>query len=396
MGIDLNDSPGQEVGGKAQPGKAARADEIQEIKAALEAQLGRVLFHLLPKGAMHGGKFYVGSVRGEPGKSLDIPLSGNLKGMWKDFASNEGGDIIKLWQAVRGLSFRDTMDEIRAYLGKPNRFQAKAAVLPKLPPAAEVAPAKSNHRPALPAPTKVWHYYDESGNILGSQTRYDMLDGSKEFRPYCAVQKKSTFPIPRPLYNLPGIVQADTVYIVEGEKCADAINKRGVGVATTLMGGANTPTAKVDFEPLRGKHAIVWPDNDEPGHKYAENIVRALSGIAQSVRVVLVPEGLPAKWDVADALEDPGFDFDQFVGEHTMEWVEPEPEPPPRPRFDPEAWRADERFAGEPPKIKWSVRNIFQESSVAILAAQGDSGKGMLSLDLALKVTSPGWGDQTT
>ena len=43
-------------------------------------------------------------------------------------------------------------------------------------------------------------------------------------------------------------------------------------------------------------------------------------------------------------------------------------------------------FAGEAPKREWLVEDIMPMASVFILAAMGDAGKGLLTLDLALKV----------
>nr|WP_255453562.1 hypothetical protein [Wolbachia endosymbiont of Atemnus politus] len=43
-----------------------------------------------------GDKFYVSYVRGNRGKSTVIELAGERAGLWKDFATEEGGNIIDL------------------------------------------------------------------------------------------------------------------------------------------------------------------------------------------------------------------------------------------------------------------------------------------------------------
>jgi hypothetical protein len=406
MRFDLNTAPGQGDADQQQaqvPKKEnyEKKQEIQDIKSSLETQLERVLFHLLPKGVRHGNKFLIGSIAGEPGQSLDIPLSGNLKGMWKDFASGEGGDIIKLWQVTRGLSFRDTMEEIRAYLGHTKPGGVSRA---KLPVATEVqtlpiqtGQVRTFQAPegVLPPPTKTWHYRNADGVIIGSQTRYDMPDGSKQFRPYCNKQARSTFPTPRPLYNVPEIIQASLVFIVEGEKCADALTGAG-HTATTLMGGANTPTDKVDLSPLQGKDVVIWPDNDEPGRKYADNIATALQGIASSISVVTTPDIMPEKWDAADALDVPGFDVQLFITNNVLAWQAPVPEPPPKPRICLADWRVEDRYAGKAPERQWLMSGAMPLGVVGILAASGGVGKSMVMLDLALKVTTQGWGNKLT
>jgi hypothetical protein len=48
---------------------------------------------------------------------------------------------------------------------------------------------------------------------------------------------------------------------------------------------------------------VIIPDNDEPGHKHAEQVRESLTGIARSVTVLELP-GLPEKGDVSDWLKD--------------------------------------------------------------------------------------------
>lgn len=50
---------------------------------------------------------------------------------------------------------------------------------------------------------------------------------------------------------------------------------------------------------------------------------------------------------------------------------------------------APREFCGPPPPVDWLVNGIFQRGQLGILAAMGDIGKGMLTLELALKVAGP-------
>lgn len=116
---------------------------------------------------------------------------------------------------------------------------------------------------------------------------YDGLDGM----PYAG------------LYNLDMLLQADPwqpVWIVEGEKCADALGERGE-VATCAAGGAGGwPRIGADIDALRGRHCVVLKDADEAGEQYATDIMSTLPGIAASVRVL----ALDGAHDVADRLKD--------------------------------------------------------------------------------------------
>jgi len=75
-------------------------------------------------------------------------------------------------------------------------------------------------------------------------------------------------PDPRPLYNQPGMVGAETVVLVEGEKCAQALIDTDVA-ATTAMHGAKAPVDKTDWTPLNSKCVLIWPDLDKAGWDYA-------------------------------------------------------------------------------------------------------------------------------
>lgn len=69
--------------------------------------------------------------------------------------------------------------------------------------------------------------------------RWD-ADGGKTIRPiarHADGWRIGAMPEPRPLYALPRLADGSRIYVVEGEKCADAA--RGIGlVATTSTGGA--------------------------------------------------------------------------------------------------------------------------------------------------------------
>ena len=72
-----------------------------------------------------------------------------------------------------------------------------------------------------------------------------------------------------PLVRLDALSRYEgAVVLVEGEKCADALN--GIGIlATTAFGGCNG-VGKADFSSLGGRKVVIWPDNDAAGLKYAE------------------------------------------------------------------------------------------------------------------------------
>lgn len=133
-------------------------------------------------------------------------------------------------------------------------------------------------------------------------------DGRKVIRPFKQngvgyVFGEPQFPSGKPLYNLDGIA-ADVVapvWIVEGEKAADALTKLGA-IATTSGSAASANDA--EWSPLAGRTCIVWPDNDEPGKAYAGDVAHKLLALGCTVSAVdIAGLDLPPKGDAADWAE---------------------------------------------------------------------------------------------
>jgi predicted P-loop ATPase len=91
----------------------------------------------------------------------------------------------------------------------------------------------------------------------------------------------------RVLYHLPDIVNADRVYVVEGEKSADKLSELGV-VATTNAGGAGK-WKSVYSKQLEDKDVVIIPDEDDAGRDHASKVAASLQGSARRVRVVHLP-----------------------------------------------------------------------------------------------------------
>lgn len=90
---------------------------VGELKQRLAQRAESVAAILLPKGKRVGGEWKAGSISGEPGDSLSVNIRGQRAGVWADFATGEGGDLIDLWSAVRGTTLTETLDQVRSYLG---------------------------------------------------------------------------------------------------------------------------------------------------------------------------------------------------------------------------------------------------------------------------------------
>jgi hypothetical protein len=91
------------------------------------------------------------------------------------------------------------------------------------------------------------------------------------------------------LYKLTLVIKAETVFICEGEKDADALCALGVVATTSPLGAGKWRTEYSEF--LRGKRVFVIPDADEKGRQHAADILRSLEGVAASAKLVELPPG---------------------------------------------------------------------------------------------------------
>ena len=104
-----------------------------------------------------------------------------------------------------------------------------------------------------------------------------------------------------PLSRLPELADAAQVWVVEGEKCVEAMRKLGL-TATTSTDGAKS-ARQTNWTPLAGKKVVVLPNNDEAGRAYAGTVTEILHLLIPPARVKILDRGLPEGADIADYVE---------------------------------------------------------------------------------------------
>ncbi len=155
-------------------------------------------------------------------------------------------------------------------------------------------------------PQGLYHYKSADGEWLYSRMRLNHPEKSKIIRPFYKdngnyILGEPKFKGKKPLYQLPLIKDAETIYWVEGEKKADALIALGL-VATTS--GSATSHDGADFDPLRGKRIVIWADFDESGKVHAEAVKSILEKLNCGVTSIDVDRlNLPVKGDVIDWLQ---------------------------------------------------------------------------------------------
>lgn len=350
----------------------------------------RILQSTFPAGRIHGKTFYIGSVLGDAGQSLKINIDTMSPHFMQgqDFNGGIGiGGIVKILMEARGMNMSEIKDMFSDYLENTGPEIVR-----------DNAPIENPIRPQYNANSPYdaeYVYTNADGEVLVTVRRYNVKDiagnpmlntkgkPKKEFRPFVEGSPYSKFPDIRPLYNIPNIIASDRVVWVEGEKCADALNRAGY-TATCTIGGAGALTKKTapqfDFSPLQGKELILWPDNDTGGKKLADLIQDlALAAGARSVTMLTPPMGKPEGWDAADALSE-GFNIEEFV--HTKAKIT-------RTNINllDDSFLVS-RFAGAAPEQKFLIDGTFPLGVPILFAAAGDAGKGMMTLDMGMKIAS--------
>ena len=158
-------------------------------------------------------------------------------------------------------------------------------------------------------PNGFYIYHDCEANPLYWRIRLNNKQtGDKAIRPMRLVNnqyelKEPVFTEGKPLYNLYLICKEPhkTVFIVEGEKCADALVK--LGLIATTSGGA-TSAKDANWQILAGRDVVLWPDNDEAGLQYANDVTAKLTHLNANIKQVDIELlNLPIKGDCFDWLE---------------------------------------------------------------------------------------------
>jgi putative DNA primase/helicase len=217
--------------------------------------------------------------------SLSIGEGDNGRVLLKCFAGCEVGEIVSaLDLEMRDLFPRASADEKRRAIPADSAANKKVVA--------------------------IYGYCDEIGRPLFEVVRYRPKDFRFRRRGPYGDWVYNINGIRRPLYNLPELLTATHVIVVEGEKDADQVEealryfekKEGVQWAvTTCPGGAKG--WRSEYAPyFTGKSVYILPDNDEAGRQFGQVVARSTSTFARRVKVVELP-GLPKKGDVSDYLD---------------------------------------------------------------------------------------------
>ncbi|WP_431900223.1 AAA family ATPase [Nonomuraea sp. bgisy101] len=158
-----------------------------------------------------------------------------------------------------------------------------------LPMSALFDEEKDKGRMAAPVTIAEYEYVDEHGGLLFVVERKFPKGFKQKHRDDRGKWVRNLQGVRRVLYRLPAVVEAaanaETVYVVEGEKDVAACERRGL-VATCNPGGTGMGWHSSYGDFLKGAHVVIVADRDDKGREHAERVAADLDGKARSVRLV--------------------------------------------------------------------------------------------------------------
>jgi 5S rRNA maturation endonuclease (ribonuclease M5) len=235
-----------------------------------------------------------------------------------------------------------------------------------------------------------YDYVDERGELLFQCVR---------FRPKAFKQRQpdgrggwvwNLKGVRRVLYRLPAVSAAvaagATVYVVEGEKDVQAIERAGAVATCNPMGAGKGKWHREYTDTLRGADVVVVADRDEEGREHARRIVSSLAGVAASVAVVEAAVGkdvsdhLAAGHGLAQlvAVVVDGTDEQGSCADDTTTTSDRE-----RARETLRELDVERLIATAPAPVPFVLEPMLVEGCVTMLAGREGRGKSMLALAIA-------------
>lgn len=284
-----------------------------EISAALAARAESVAEMLLPAGKRRGREWVVGSVDGEPGQSMAVCIHGEKAGVWADFASGEGGDLLDLWRAVRGMTIEQAMADAAGWLGiatnreRPQREYRRPEINGDLlePDAVAVWLESRGITSATMSAFRVREFtrggqkwavfpYFRDGKLVNR--KYRSL-GKKDHR-----QEAGAMPCLFGWHLIPD--GAREVVICEGEVDAMTLHQLGLPALSVNAGAGNVQCLDNDLQLLaRFDRIVLAYDDDEAGHEGVKKAVKVL-GADRCFRMLFGGKKDANEWLQAGATEE--------------------------------------------------------------------------------------------
>lgn len=275
------------------------------LEEQLRARSTTLLNQWLPGGKIRNNEYVCDSIHGGEGDSFGINL--NTFG-FNDFngdQNSKGIGMINLFAKQRNISYAEAAKQLSS------EYDSNYTPPPPSTTQVKIKPQKyyqsiENFMFNGKKNDGLWYYLNHENIETHAVMRFTLqFNNQKNKFDKTFIQWTNTLQgwimqgpkKPKPLYNSHLIIQDQDkqIVLVEGEKCADAITKIG-RLGVSWMGGANAVN-DADWEKLRNRDVLFWPDSDEAGFKTREPIIRLLTPIVKTLKILDVN---PNDFDAAD------------------------------------------------------------------------------------------------
>jgi hypothetical protein len=146
-----------------------------------------------------------------------------------------------------------------------------------------------------------YDYTDETGELLFQVVRYAPKDFRQRRLDGNGGWEWKLNGVRRVPYRLPELAKAvaadTTIYVVEGEKSADALAAIGICATCSPHGAGKWRDGFSAF--FHGADVVILPDNDVAGELHGQAVAKSLADVAAKVRVLRLA-GVPDGGDVYD------------------------------------------------------------------------------------------------
>jgi AAA domain len=309
------------------------AIDFRGINAAASRNAHSLLPEVLPGGKFHGEEYVVKNPRRYDQRLGSFSINYRT-GIWKDFATNDGGgDFVSLVAYIIGCSQGDAARELADRLRVPliktgyksNGYNEAHNSSPISRPATsadvDVAGPKpkvfvgGNGGPPPQSGEMRRHLYSTSGVAMRVKIKFADGKFANWYRVFVdgaplgwQPKKPDSYrPIPYVTAAIdpfdPELI-SDEILWPEGEKDVDSLS--AINLPAFTFGGVGDGLPDGIAENLKDRRIVILADNDEPGRIHAEKKAAvAHAAGATSIRIVHFPD-LPPKGDVSDFLANRG------------------------------------------------------------------------------------------
>ena len=265
---------------------------VSDLAEQLAGRIEEVAPMLLPGGRRHGNEWLCGDLTGAPGDSLKLSMTGTHAGHWRDWATDDHGDLVDLWRLSRAISAGEAISAVRTFLGVSEPVRQHEKRVYGHAPAIKSEPPSPNGRayafltqvrglrPDIIERLKieidmdrkaiVFPCFSPAGKIINRSYR-TLGDKKKVWQDKdCAPSLFGWQAIPEESYR------AKTILLCEGQVDAATWHQWGIP-ALSVPNGTGATWIEYEWENLEAFDTIYLAfDQDEAGEKITETAVSRL------------------------------------------------------------------------------------------------------------------------